>query len=133
MRVTHLKIAITVKAAPYSSGHWLALACCQEVIRQGHTISQIFFYQQAVTVASSFLIPDQNEINLTNEWQSLSKQAEVPLYVCVSASLKRGIINEDEARLNDIQFHNLAESFEIAGLGQWLTPLMENEKRLTFR
>ena len=124
--------SVIVRAAPDNVGHLLALNTCEELIRQGHQLEQIFFYESAVVAASALLLPEQDELSVTRRWQALSTASEVPLFVCVAAALKRGVVNEQEATSHALPAHNLADGFEIAGLGEWIGTLQPTIKQVTF-
>lgn len=124
--------SVIVRAAPDNVGHLLALNTCEELLRQGHLIQQIFFYESAVAAASALLLPEQDELLATRRWQALKADSQVPLYVCVAAALKRGIVNAQEATSHGLPTHNLAEGFEIAGLGEWIGTLQPDMKQVTF-
>ncbi|TXJ10504.1 MAG: sulfurtransferase complex subunit TusD [Acinetobacter sp.] len=74
---------------------------------------RVFFYQDAVSVANQDLWRAEDELNLTQAWQSLN----IPLPVCVSAALNRGISDTENAARHQLQHHNLATGFTLTGLG----------------
>lgn len=132
-----MNFSLTVKSAPDTPAHLLGIQVCESLILNGHKITQIFFYESAVYAASSLLLPDQDEVNVTHRWQTLAKKHQTKLYVCVAAASRRGIVDSDEAKANDLPHSNLADHFEIAGLGQWVETLAlpvdeDSEKLLTF-
>ena len=128
-----MNFCITVRSAPQNSSHILALKICESLIRLGNTIDQVFFYEDGVLAASCFNLPDQDDIQITSRWKALSISANIPLYVCVAAALKRGVVDQAEAESNQLQSANLSDRFEITGLGQWVTTLGEDTKLLTFK
>jgi len=132
-----VNFSLTLKSSPESPSHLLAINVCESLISKGHRINQVFFYENSVYAASSLLLPDQDELNVTRHWQSIAKDHQVKLYVCVAAASRRGIINAEEAKANDLEHSNVANYFEIAGLGQWVETLMsandeDSTKLLTF-
>jgi tRNA 2-thiouridine synthesizing protein D len=127
-----VKFSVTVRAAPDKSGHLLALKTCQSLLQQGHELSHVFFYESAVTVASALLVPDQDELAMTSAWQNIQSTTNTPLYVCVAAALRRGIVNEQEAASQGLPQANVASGFEITGLGEWVSGLDDSFKQVTF-
>lgn len=73
----------------------------------------VFFYQDAVSIANQQLWHAADEINLTAEWQQLN----IPLPVCVSAALSRGVCDQDNAARHQLSHNNLAAGFSLCGLG----------------
>lgn len=99
------------------------------------TLSQIFFYEDGVYAASSLNLPEQDAVQVTRRWQNLIEKQDCPAHVCVAAATRRGIINDEEAGLNNLESSNLAAGFQLTGLGDWVE-LFENHqqiKQLTFK
>lgn len=125
--------SLAVYAAPYSqqasdSAHRFA----QALLNNGHTLYRVFFYHDAVHNASSLATPSQDEINLPQSWQQLSKQHNVDLVVCIAAALKRGLLNEQEASRYDKPAANLSSNFTISGLGQLVDAAIVSDRLITF-
>lgn len=114
-----LKFALVVSSGPYGSqGASSAYQFCSSAIEAGHQIVGVFFYQQGVLNASELVSPASDEINLPDLWAKLAIQHQFPLEVCVSASLRRGIVNEVEAEQLSLTQFNLKAPFVLSGLGQ---------------
>ena len=73
-------------------------------------------------------MPPQDEIHLPQSWQTLGKENNIELMVCVSSSLKHGIINEQEAKRYGKQQHSLLEGFELTGLGQLVDACLSSDR-----
>lgn len=96
--------ALTLTASPFTSDqHARALRFGQAVVAAGHRLQQVFFYQDAVMAA-------QTAASCHADWARLAEQAGCPLYVCVSAAERRGVVEP-------------AAPWEIVGLGDWLNGL----------
>ncbi len=52
--------------------------------------------------------------------------------VCVSAALARGITDLDNARRHNIQQHNLADAFELVGLGELADAVQSSQRLIQF-
>jgi len=114
-----MKIAIVVSSAPYGSqGASSAYQFCASAVKAGHEIVGVFFYQEGVLNASQLVSPASDEVNLPDFWAKLAMQHQFPLEVCVSASLRRGIVNETEAKQLSLSQFNLKSPFVLSGLGQ---------------
>jgi tRNA 2-thiouridine synthesizing protein D len=128
--VTTLKLAVVVSGAPYGTqGASSAYQFCASAIRAGHQIIGVFFYQDGVLNASQLVSPASDEINLPDCWAQLATQHKFPLEVCVSASLRRGIVNQVEAGQLSLTQFNLKAPFILSGLGQ-LAELSASADRL---
>lgn len=126
--------SLCVQAAPHvSQGNQTALKVAQEIVAAGHQINRVFFYLDGVQTGSSLLLPHQNEPNLTAEWQKLANAHDVELVICVAAALRRGVVNEQEANMNNLPCANLAEGFTVGGLGLWVESAIEADRVLTFK
>ncbi len=125
--------SLMVTANPYTAqGQYTALRFANEVINKGHQLKRIFFYADGVLIASRLNCPPSDEINLTKAWANLAIEKDVELTVCVTAALKRGIVNQAEADRNALTGENLDPAFEISGLGQLTEAMLESDKLITF-
>lgn len=115
---------ILITSAPTSVHAWHALGLAQ-ALHQKQEEFRVFFYQDGVAVANSLQWVPDDQRHLTQEWQSL----DIRLPVCVSAALARGITDEENAQRHNIQQHNLAENFELVGLGE-LADAVQSAQRL---
>ena len=125
--------SLAIYAAPYSSqtshsAYNFALA----VLENGHSLYRVFFYHDAIHTASSLSTPPQDEINFTERWSALAKTHKIDLVVCISAALKRGLLNHQEATRYEKKTFNLAEDFEISGLGQLVDAAVVSDRLITF-
>jgi Uncharacterized conserved protein involved in intracellular sulfur reduction len=58
--------------------------------------------------------------------------SEYPLTVCVSAALARGITDQENAQRHNIQQHNLADGFELVGLGELADAVQSSQRLIQF-
>ncbi|MES2676479.1 MAG: sulfurtransferase complex subunit TusD [Pseudomonadota bacterium] len=125
--------SLAIYAAPYSSqASDTAYRFATALIANKHQLYRVFFYHDGVHNSSALNTPPQDEINLTLKWEQLSKDHDVDLVVCVAAALKRGVLNELEAKRYDKPTHNLHQNFEISGLGQLIDAAVISNKLITF-
>ncbi|GGY70506.1 sulfurtransferase TusD [Cellvibrio zantedeschiae] len=125
--------SIAIYAAPYSSqasdsAYRFALA----LLESGNSLYRVFFYHDAIHAASSLATPQQDESHYTQNWQQLAQKYNVDLVVCIAAALKRGLLNEQEAARYEKHAANLAEGFEISGLGQLVDAAVVSDRLITF-
>lgn len=125
--------ALNVLSPPYSSqGALTALRFAQAAINSGHQVSRVFFSGEGVLNGSALGVPPQDEINIYQRWQMLAKNHGVELILCISACLKRGMINESEQLRYGLSSRNIAEHFTVAGLGQLAESTIVADRLLTF-
>ncbi|TNG93039.1 sulfurtransferase complex subunit TusD [Pasteurellaceae bacterium USgator11] len=110
-------------------GSALALQLAQALITAGHQLEQVFFYGDGVYHGNAFTYPANDEPNLLQAWQTLAQQHQVRLNLCVAAAQRRGIVAPQSA-VDGIQ-NNLAEKFEIAGLGDFSRAVLVADRLVT--
>ena len=110
---------------------WHGYYFAQSALKQGHQV-QIFFYCDGVQVANQLLCPPQDTLNLSQLWQQLAQEYQLELAVCVAAALKRGITDKDNAHRHHLQGHNLAQGFNLVGLGTLTEWLITADRHLSF-
>lgn len=114
-----------------SSGYH-ALQFAQAVLKAGHQIVSVFFYQNGVTQANCLVNLPGDELNLQQEWQLFAKQHTIDLIICASASLRRGIISEQEAKQYQLAHWNLGSSFIMGGLTELVSGIETSDHLLCF-
>jgi tRNA 2-thiouridine synthesizing protein D len=125
--------ALAVYGSPHSSqSSYQALRFCQSAITQGHSILRVFFYHEGVYTASLLNTPAQDEFDLSYEWRVLAQAHKLDLVVCIASALKRGLLDEAEARRYKKSGENLAPEFAISGLGQLLDAAVTADRFITF-
>ena len=119
MEKGNIKFSIVVGGAPYGSQcASSAYQFCVAALAAGHQVVGVFFYQEGVLNATQLLSPASDEVNLTDLWATLAIEKQFPLEVCVSAALRRGIVDQTEAKQLALQQFNLQAPFVLSGLGQ---------------
>lgn len=125
-----MRIAILVTAPAYGSqGSASAYLFAQAAIESGHQIQGIFFYQQGVSNANQLALPASDEDNLVQGWATLATKHHFSLDVCISAALRRGVIDQGSAQEHQLSAYNLDAPFAMTGLGQ-LAELASQADRL---
>uniref|UniRef100_A6W0C4 DsrE family protein n=1 Tax=Marinomonas sp. (strain MWYL1) TaxID=400668 RepID=A6W0C4_MARMS len=97
------------------------------------SIKGVFFYEDAVLIGNQTAQPPRDEVNLTKAWQDIAEQHKIPLYLCIAAAVRRGIINESESRRYELEQHTLAEHFQLEGLGTLVDLMNTTNKIIQFR
>ena len=112
-----------------SQASFLAYQFARTLLTKGHQISQIFFSQAGVTHGNQFVYPANDEFNLVKAWQQLAQQHHIPLYLCIAAAQRRGVVT-DETSANHQQ-NNLADGFILAGLGEFSQAVLLADRVIT--
>ncbi|OOF48778.1 sulfurtransferase TusD [Rodentibacter trehalosifermentans] len=125
-----MNYVIAVKSPIYGKqGAYLAYQFAEALIKKGHTITQIFFFQEGVSNGNAFVYPANDETHLQQYWQLFSKRNGIPLHLCVAASQRRGVVDSMTAK--EKENHNLAEGFVIAGLGEFMAAVLKSDRLIT--
>ncbi len=130
-----MQYALLVTGDPYQS------KACHSALRfiksaLEHPTAQItgvFFYQDAVQIGNLLTQPPRDEINLLAAWQNLSEEHKIPLYLCIAAAVRRGILSEGEATRYEAAQFNLAPPFQLEGLGTLVELMNSTSKVIQFR
>lgn len=129
----HMIFSLAVYSAPYSSqASYSAYQFAVAALNQGHSVHRVFFYQDGVHNATSLAAPPQDEFNLQQAWQRLAKDHNLDFVVCIAAALRRGVLDEAEAKRYDKPSHNLANEFTISGLGQLVEAAVISDRLINF-
>ncbi|MBL5967409.1 sulfurtransferase complex subunit TusD [Lelliottia amnigena] len=94
-----------------------ALQFAQAVLAEGHELSSVFFYREGVFNANQLTSPASDEYDLVRGWQALNEKQGVELHICVAAALRRGVVDETEAKRLGLLCANLQPGFTLSGLG----------------
>lgn len=89
----------------------------------------IFFYGDSAHIANRLRWQPADQLDLTKEWQTLAEQYQLPLPVCVSTALSRGVSDVDNSTRHQLDGANLATGFTLVGLSE-LAMMMQDDCRL---
>jgi tRNA 2-thiouridine synthesizing protein D len=128
-----VKFAILVNEGPYThQASDSAYHFTEAVLRAGHEIVRVFFYHDGVNNGTRLSVPPQDDRNVSERWSALAQQHEVELILCVAAAQRRGLLDEDEARRAGKDASNMAEGFQISGLGQLIDAGIQADRLIVF-
>ncbi|ABF14361.1 sulfurtransferase complex subunit TusD [Candidatus Palibaumannia cicadellinicola] len=109
-----------------------ALQFAQALLNYGHYIKTIFFYQDGVYNANKFITPASDEKNLLLAWEKLAIQHKVSLHICITAALRRGIIDDQQARELNLSGFNLHSTFKISSLSYFGQAVLHCDRLIQF-
>lgn len=92
-------------------------------------ILKVFFYADGAHTANRLRWQSAEQIDLTQQWQNLANQYQLPLPVCVSTALSRGISDHENGARHQLEGDNLAAGFSLVGLSE-LAMMMQSNCRL---
>lgn len=118
---------LLITSAPSSIHAWHAYGLAQALNAKNQEF-RVFFYQDGVSVANALQWVPDDQRNLTAEWQKMN----IRLPVCVSAALARGITDHENAQRHCIHTDNLAQGFELVGLGELADAVQSAERLIQF-
>lgn len=133
MASIQLTYALLVQGAPYSrQASHSALRFAEALPGEGHRLMSVFFYHDGVFNASTMMSPPPDEPHLLKRWHTLSERQGCELLVCVAAGVRRGLLDENEARRHQHPAATLCAPFELAGLGQLISAAQTCDRLITF-
>lgn len=113
-----MRFALMVTGPAYGSQQASsAYQFARTVLECGHELGSIFFYQEGVSNANALTSPASDEFDLVRAWQHLHDEHRVELHICVAAALRRGVVDQNEAKLRGLTEANLQAGFSLSGLG----------------
>jgi len=128
-----VKFAILVNEGPYThQASDSAYYFTEAVLRAGHEIVRVFFYHDGVNNGTRLSVPPQDDRNISDRWSALAQQHEVELILCVAAAQRRGLLDDDEAKRAGKDGSNMAEGFQISGLGQLIDAGIQADRLIVF-
>lgn len=128
-----MKFSIVILGAPYTDqAAETAYRFAAATLARGHSIYRLFFYHDGVHNASELLTLPQDELQPARRWRELIQEHQLDAVVCIAAALRRGVLNDTEARRFDKPAHNLGEGIKLAGLGELLDAAHMSDRLITF-
>ncbi len=125
--------SLAVYGAPCSSqAPDSAYRFARAALAAGHSVKRIFFYGDGVFNATAYSCPPQDEVPLVQRWQALAAEHNIDLVVCIAAAVKRGILDENEAKRYGLSGSSLASGFALSGLGQLVDAALESDRLISF-
>ncbi|APC10096.1 MULTISPECIES: sulfurtransferase complex subunit TusD [Enterobacterales] len=109
-----------------------AFQFAKALLAEGHQLKTLFFYREGVTNANLLTSPATDEFNLVAAWQELAEQSGCEMHICVSAALRRGIVDQEQAQNLTLPVANLANGFIMSGLGSLAEAMMTTDRTVQF-
>ncbi len=113
-----MKFAIALFSPPHAPSSRRALRFAEAVLAGGHEIVRVFFYQDGVYSAAATPVVPQDEQDTAAAWSAFIQGQQLDGVVCIAAALRRGVLNDEEARRYERDAASLGQPWELSGLGQ---------------
>jgi tRNA 2-thiouridine synthesizing protein D len=94
-----------------------ALLFSYALLESGHNLHGVFFYREGVLNANRLVTVSGDEVSMVEAWQTLHQDKHIPLRVCISSALRRGVTGLHKAGKSTYGDHNLHPDFELTSLG----------------
>lgn len=128
-----MKLAIAVNEGPYThQASDTAYNFTKAALEKGHEIFRVFFYHDGVNNGTRLTVPPMDERNIQKNWTELAEKYKLDLVICIAAAQRRGILDENEAKRQGKDAHNIAPGFRISGLGQLIEAGIQAERLVVF-
>ena len=128
-----MKFGILINEGPYThQASDSAYHFTEAALRAGHEVVRVFFYHDGVNNGTRFAVPPQDDRNITEQWTALAKEHDLDLVICIAAAQRRGILDENEAKRQGKDGHNMADGFRISGLGQLIEAGIQADRLVIF-
>jgi tRNA 2-thiouridine synthesizing protein D len=109
-----------------------SLEFAKAILVRQHQVYRIFFYGDGAWLANDFMVELQGEDNVAHEWRQFLAQHTIDAVVCITASLKRGLLDGHESLRYGKKASNLAPEFQLSGLGQFIEAAALSDRVITF-
>lgn len=127
-----MKFAIALFSPAYSPASRRALRFAEAVLAGGHEIVRLFLYRDGVHSASANIVSAQDELDVAAQWSRFVSSNRLDGVVCIAAGLRRGVLDAQEAQRYARPAANLADGWELSGLGQLHEAAQEADRLVCF-
>ena len=128
-----MKLAFVITGAPYTTqAPQTAWYTAEAALEQGHQLIHVFLYGDGVHTASASLVAPEHGPDWPQRWSALLLEQGISGTACVGSALKRGVMDEREARRLQKPASNLRQGWSLAGLGEWVSLSAEADRVLYF-
>ena len=132
-KVHFMKFNILVNEGPYThQASDTAYQFAKAAVDAGHEVIRVFFYHDGVYNANRLSTPPVDERDVVNQWVRLAREHQVELAVCITASLKRGVLSDQSANRYGKNSDNIGQDFKVAGVGYFIEGSIIADRTLIF-
>jgi tRNA 2-thiouridine synthesizing protein D len=77
-------------------------------------------------------VPPKDDRLIQKAWSELAEQHGIDLVICIAAAQRRGLMDADEAKRQNLDANNIAPGFRISGLGQLIEGAIQSDRTIVF-
>ncbi|MNY58351.1 putative sulfurtransferase DsrE [compost metagenome] len=78
------------------------------------------------------MVTPQDELDLPKQWRAFVSDHQLDGVVCIAAALRRGVLNEEEARRYQREAVAVGAPWELSGLGQLHDAAQDADRLICF-
>ena len=128
-----MKYSLLILGSPFTSeAGRTALNFSRALLRADHSIYRIFFYQDGIHQTSAINSTPQGELDLPKAWRAFVEENDIDAVTCIAAAARRGMVDQSEQQRHELANFNLANDFELSGLGQLVEATIKSDRLMTF-
>lgn len=127
-----MKFTIAIYSPPQSPASRRALRFSQALLDANHEIERLFFYQNGIYNAVCSIVTPQDELDIHHEWQLFIDKNNIDAVVCIAAALRRGQLDDTEAKRYKKTAISITPPWQLAGLGQLHEAIQQSDRFITF-
>ena len=125
--------SLLVLSSPYTGrGSYRAAEFARSVLARGHSINRVFFLDEGASSGAASAVFPQDELSPVDTWAELGTEHSLDLVLCISSALRRGMLDEHEARRRDKPAATVHTAFTVSGLGQLVDATDDCDRLVTF-
>lgn len=102
------------------------------VIARGHSVHRVFFLDEGTLASSANCVLPQDENDPQHAWLELARTHAVELAVCISSSLRYGMLDQEEAERYGRTGASMRPDFSVSGLGDLVDACAASDRVITF-
>ncbi len=124
--------SLAVYSAPHShQASHSAYHFAHSALEARHRIYRVFFHHDGVYNGCPGVCSGE-EIDIPARWAELAREHDIDLVVCSATALRRGVLDQQEARRYQRPGATLHPQFTLSGLGQLIDALQYSDRLLNF-
>lgn len=127
-----MKFTIAIYAPPQSPASRRAYCFAESLLKQSHTIERLFFYKQGIYNAVNSIVMPQDELDIHHQWKQLIIDNNLDAIVCIAAALRRGQLDENEAKRYQKIATSITSPWQLSGLGQLHEAIQNSDRFICF-
>lgn len=127
-------ITVLFTHSPFDNSTQQGIEFIQKFFQNPHNPAKlhIFLYGEAVLLANRLTWLSADIPNPSKNLQTFAKAYQLNIQVCVTTALTRGVVDAENAKRHSLNGDNLAENFELVGLGELAMHLHQSTKLYQF-